>query len=139
MELSLVEVRKDFSKYIDTLKQPIVILRHKKPVAILTPFTVQEVLYRKMESGEIAYDDYRKALLEIGLEQLQARKVIVTPNAVIASESLEETKNRNKIMAAGFLLDAAKFWAGHSRRHICSHCGHRMLPEDTILGKESSA
>ena len=129
MELSLVEVRQNLSSYIKKLNKPITILVHKKPVAILAPFTEEESLYRTMEAGDVSYDEYRKRLLEIGFEQLQARRVSVNPNAVIASENLEETKKGNRIAAAGFLLDAAKFWAGHHERHICSKCGHRMLPE----------
>lgn len=128
MDLSLAKVRQNFSGYIRDLNEPIVIKNHNKPVAILMPFTEDELLYRKMKSGEIDYDTYRRKLLAIGYQDLVDRKVMVRPSDVITSEKVETEKLKTRLEASDFLLEAAKYWAGHNKWYLCGNCGHLMKP-----------
>lgn len=128
MELSLVEVRQNFSKYLRELNKPIVIMSHKKPLAVLSPFTEEEQLYRSMKTGEITYDQYKRKMLGIGYQNLVDQKVLVKPSDVIASEKLENEKLKTRIEASEFLMDAVKFWSDRHSWHLCEHCGHMMKP-----------
>lgn len=147
MQLPLVQVRQNFSKYLRGLSEPIVILNHRKAVAVLSPFTEEEELYRSMKAGEITYDDYRRKMLGVGYSDLVKRKVLVKPSDIVAAEKLEEDKKVNRIEAAEFLLDAARYWAGRSQWQICPNCSHMMLPRsvyeerktrDELLGQPQS-
>ncbi len=138
MELSLVQVRQNFSKYLKNLTDPIVILNHKRAVAVLSPFSEEENLYRSMKSGEISYDNYRCKMLGIGYQNLVDRKVLVKPSDIVASEKLEEDKKTNRIEAAEFMLDAARYWAGRSQWQICPNCCHMMLPQDIYEERKTS-
>lgn len=131
MEISVGDLRNNLAGYLKGLKGgPITVINHKRAVAILSPVTEEETLYQSMKSGEIDYDQYRRKMLGIGYQNLLDQKATVRPSDVINSERVENEKARTRIEASDFLLQAAKFWAGHNKWHICSNCGHMMLPKE---------
>ena len=121
--------------FVSTNRQPVIGTFRGKPVFIAIPYSYKlEQWAKKMskdhnEGKPVTYDEYRKTLLEMAYEQLQSGLVIVRPSHIIATEALEQNKQKNKLLAAELLMDAANYFANRNSRHICTNCGHGMLPE----------
>lgn len=128
-------------------KEPIILMSStgtkKTPIAVVYPY--DEKMEKKMietteafKDKEYSYDEYRKKMLITGLEQLQAGDIMVRPGDIIASESLEEKKKMNKMLAVDLLLHSAHIWAARAEWQICTNCGHMMLPQ-SVAESETGA
>lgn len=87
MEKSLVDVRQNFSKYIRELKNPILIVNHKRPVAVLAPLVEEEELYHLVIKGKVHPDIYMRRLFGVGIQNLNDGSVIIRPTDIVEAHN----------------------------------------------------
>lgn len=83
MQKSVVEIRKNFSKYTRKPKETIVVMNHKKPVSVIAPLTSEEKLFYSVIKGKTKPDVYLRKMLGIGHQCLLDGKIIVTPMDIV--------------------------------------------------------
>jgi len=117
--LDIVRKRKEF----------IVVTEYGKDIIVMLPYSEKIEIQQEYERGNIDYETYRQAMLNIGYQQLQEGKVKVNPGAIVVSERTEIEREKTKIMGNEFLLEAAKYFGGYLKPHICPKCREIMVPK----------
>jgi PHD/YefM family antitoxin component YafN of YafNO toxin-antitoxin module len=117
-------------------KEPVVITKFGKDTYVIIPYSEKIEIISEYESGQIDYETYRQAMINVGYEQLRKGKVRVQPGAIVASERTEIEREKTKIMGNEFLLEAAKYFGGYLKPHICEKCKTIMIPKQEAIEGE---
>lgn len=127
----LRETRKVFD-VVRKKEEPVVLTEFGKDTFVLLPYTEKIEIVSEYETGQIDYETYRQAMINVGYEQLRSGRVKVNPGAVVASERTEIEREKTKILGNEFLLEAAKFFGGYLKPHLCIKCGETMIPKEIV-------
>jgi len=144
-------VKKNFTKFCNMVygqkpapgrkkkkPQPILITRFGKPFILMTRYDDDYTILEDVKAGKITWEDFKNEIIERGYRDVLEGRVKVRPADVIGAEKVQTEKDRLRLDAAGFMLEAARYFSGHL--YLCPNCGHKMLPdiEDEEKPKELS-
>lgn len=132
MEIPLTDFKDHAYEYLDNLKEPIVVTKFKRKIAIVTAYSPEEEMYQEAVAGNITWEDYRTKLLRVGYEQLTKNPSKVNPAHVINAESVENDKTRTRLQEIGLRMVAAKLFIGILKPAKCPNCQTQFIPEGGV-------